>query len=128
MTLVDVAAAFKSSFLFLSFGYPEGFGLPVAEALCCGCKVVGYSGLGGKELFRIGSLYSCAYDVDFLDFSSFLDSIIVALDSYPSQHSFNSYSDQRLCSANISSTYSSARYRATVDSLVPQILSALTVN
>ena len=35
--------------LFLSCGHPEGFGLPLAEAIACGCLVVGYHGLAGRD-------------------------------------------------------------------------------
>ena len=48
----EVISIFARSLIFLSFGHPEGFGLPVAEAMACGCSVVGYSGLGGRELFE----------------------------------------------------------------------------
>ena len=34
-------------------GHPEGFGLPVAESLL-ECGVIGYSGLGGRELLSLG--------------------------------------------------------------------------
>lgn len=47
----EVARIFRESAIFLSFGGPEGFGLPVAEAMACGCLVVGYHGGGGRELF-----------------------------------------------------------------------------
>ena len=47
----EVASAMSESLIFLSFGHPEGFGLPVAEAIASGCAVIGYSGLGGNELF-----------------------------------------------------------------------------
>ena len=43
LSLTDVASLMQKAFIFLSFGYPEGFGLPIAEALSCGCIVVGYS-------------------------------------------------------------------------------------
>ena len=33
----------------LSCGHPEGFGLPLAEAIACGCLVVGYHGLAGRD-------------------------------------------------------------------------------
>jgi glycosyltransferase involved in cell wall biosynthesis len=49
--------------MFLSFGHPEGFGLPVAEAMACGCAVVGYSGLGGRELFELGRQYGTAEEI-----------------------------------------------------------------
>jgi glycosyltransferase involved in cell wall biosynthesis len=36
--------------IFLSTGYPEGFGLPHLEAMACGCLVVGFTG-GGANMF-----------------------------------------------------------------------------
>ncbi len=48
----EVAAIMKESLIFLSFGYPEGFGLPAAEAMACGCLVIGYHGGGGREFFK----------------------------------------------------------------------------
>ncbi len=51
MTEVQVAEVMKSSMFFLSFGYPEGCPLPPAEAMACGCVVVGYDGFGGREYF-----------------------------------------------------------------------------
>jgi hypothetical protein len=46
------AAVLRQSLFFLSFGHPEGFGLPAAEAMACACLTVGYHGMGGKEFFR----------------------------------------------------------------------------
>jgi glycosyltransferase involved in cell wall biosynthesis len=46
------AAALRESLLFLSFGYPEGFGLPPLEAMACGCLTIGYHGFGGSEYFN----------------------------------------------------------------------------
>ena len=54
MTQVEVAGVLRDSSLFLSFRHPKGFGLPVAESLSSGCTVIGYSGIGGYELFQIG--------------------------------------------------------------------------
>ncbi len=48
----EVAAVLHESMIFLSFGHPEGFGLPPAEAMACGCVAVGYHGMGGREFFR----------------------------------------------------------------------------
>ncbi|WP_170920597.1 glycosyltransferase [Desulfacinum hydrothermale] len=47
----EVARLLRESLIFLSFGYPEGFGLPAAEAMACGCIVVGFHGGGGREFF-----------------------------------------------------------------------------
>ena len=71
----QVIDVLRQSILFLSFGHPEGFGLPVAEAMACGCAVVGYSGLGGRELFRLGEKFDVATEVPFGDWSAFIEGI-----------------------------------------------------
>jgi len=48
----EVAQILKESLIFLSFNYREGFGLPPAEAMACGCFVIGYAGRGGEEYFK----------------------------------------------------------------------------
>jgi glycosyltransferase involved in cell wall biosynthesis len=48
----QVADVMRESSFFLSTGYHEGFGLPPAEAIACGCIVIGYDGMGGREYFR----------------------------------------------------------------------------
>lgn len=45
----EVAAILRESLIYLSFGYPEGFGLPPAEAMASGCITIGYHGMGGRE-------------------------------------------------------------------------------
>ncbi|MFH1011937.1 MAG: glycosyltransferase [bacterium] len=47
----EVAAILAESLLFLSLGYPEGCPAPPLEAMLCGCLVVGYHGMGGREYF-----------------------------------------------------------------------------
>ena len=71
LTHQKVADALNSARLFLSFGHPEGFGLPIAEAMASGCWVIGYSGGGGNELFRLGA----SNVVPFGDWHSFVSSI-----------------------------------------------------
>lgn len=48
----EVASILKESLIFLSFNHREGFGLPPAEAMACGCFVIGYAGRGGEEYFK----------------------------------------------------------------------------
>ena len=48
----QVADTMRESMFFLSFGYPEGCPLPPAEAMACGCVVIGYDGFGGQEYFN----------------------------------------------------------------------------
>ena len=48
----EVAQILKESMIFLSFNHREGFGLPPAEAMACGCLVIGYAGNGGNEYFK----------------------------------------------------------------------------
>lgn len=45
----QIAAELREALVFLSTGHPEGFGLPLAEAIACGCLVVGYHGLAGRD-------------------------------------------------------------------------------
>ena len=68
----DVAKLLADSSLFLSFGYPEGFGLPLAEAVVSGCSVVGYDGIGGTEIFDLCKPFDVFKPVAFRDFHSFL--------------------------------------------------------
>ncbi|KZR73249.1 hypothetical protein PMIT1320_01840 [Prochlorococcus marinus str. MIT 1320] len=68
----------KSSLVFFAFGHPEGFGLPIAESLACGCAVIGYTGLGGREIFNLASHHSVAYEVPF----GYLYGFIKALESF----------------------------------------------
>lgn len=48
----EVAEILKESLIFLSFGHPEGFSLPPAEAMASGCIVIGYHGFGAKEFMK----------------------------------------------------------------------------
>jgi glycosyltransferase involved in cell wall biosynthesis len=71
----EVARILQESLVFLAFGHPEGFGLPLAEALACGCALVGYSGLGGRELFALGAEHGVALEVAFGDWLGFVEAV-----------------------------------------------------
>lgn len=49
MPLAEVAAVMRDSLIFMVLSRREGFGLPAAEAMRCGCIVIGYDGQGGAE-------------------------------------------------------------------------------
>jgi len=67
----QVADVLSLSKIFLSFGGPEGFGLPPLEAALGGCKVIGYHGFGGEEFFKQPVFTS----IPFMDIPLFLDTI-----------------------------------------------------
>ena len=71
----QIAERLNGARLFLAFGHPEGFGLPIAEAMAAGCWVVGYSGGGGRELFRFGA----SKEVSFGDWPGFIAALQDAL-------------------------------------------------
>lgn len=48
----EVAAILSTCHLFISTGFPEGFGLPPLEAMASGCVPVGFTGFGGWEYMR----------------------------------------------------------------------------
>lgn len=52
MSEQQVAETLRRTPLFVSLSDRDGFGLPPAEAMACGCHVVGYPGGGGEEFFR----------------------------------------------------------------------------
>lgn len=74
----QVAERLNGARLFLSFGHPEGFGLPIAEAMAAGCWVVGYSGGGGRELFRFGA----CHEVCFGDWPGFIAALRDAFERF----------------------------------------------
>jgi glycosyltransferase involved in cell wall biosynthesis len=78
MTHASLAERLNQARIFLSFGYPEGFGLPVLEAMAAGCWVVGYSGGGADELFRLGP----SEPVRFGDWQGFLSALQQAVQAF----------------------------------------------
>jgi Glycosyl transferases group 1 len=52
MSEAEVGRTLQASPLFVSLNKAEGFGLPPAEALACGCRVVGFHGMAAREFFH----------------------------------------------------------------------------
>lgn len=74
----EVANIMQESLIFLSFGYQEGFLLPPAEAMACGCIVIGYHGNGGKEFFKP----EFSYPIPQADIIAFAKAVEEVMDIY----------------------------------------------
>ena len=72
----EVADNLRDCAIFLSFSINEGFGMPPAEAMACGCLVVGYSGKGGREFFKDDFCYPIE-DRDVVSFAKKLEEVIL---------------------------------------------------
>lgn len=119
-TQLEVASILKDSIAFLAFGHPEGFGLPLAEALSCGCALVGYSGLGGREIFAIGERHGVALEVGFGDWHGFVDGI-QALNQSLVKRPEELLKSLQLCSAEVRQTYSNEAFVHSVVSAMKKI-------
>lgn len=123
-TLDIVAKHMQRSFLFLSFGFPEGFGLPLAESLACGCRLVGYDGVGGKEIFSVASSLDCAKSVAVFDFSSYIHAVDHYIQHYNSSCSMPSfYENSHLISSIIRSSYSHASFERSCELFIKHLIS-----
>lgn len=72
-----VSDLMRESAIFLSFSINEGFGMPPAEAMACGCIAVGYHGKGGKEYFKEEFSYPIQ-DRDVQAFAKCLEKVLLA--------------------------------------------------
>lgn len=119
-----VASLMKRSIAFLAFGHPEGFGLPLAEALSCGCALIGYSGLGGRELYELASKNGVALEVSYGDWFGFVEALS-ALDKSLKQSPDELYSSLLKTSNQIRSKYSPDAFVSSVSSALLKIESNL---
>lgn len=76
----EVAQAMASAKIFLFFcnNAGEGFGLPPFEAAMSGCKVIGYSGLGGSQYWQEPLMTEVEYN-DIVSFVDVLDTWTIIL-------------------------------------------------
>ena len=116
----QVSQILQDSLLFLSFGHPEGFGLPVAEALSCGCGVVGYSGLGGRELFSLAKHFQVGNEIAVGDWLGFVDSTRQFIEAFATRPTWL-LSALRSCSSSVRSTYSQDKMRMSILSALNSI-------
>ena len=86
---LEVAGILKKSLIFLSTSDSEGFGLPPAEAMSCGCIVVGYDGGGGQEFLNKGLSFTIQSG-DILGYFNCLTEIVTKLNI-----NFNYYDELR---------------------------------
>ena len=77
----QVARELREALVFLSCGHPEGFGLPLAEAIACGCIAVGYHGLAGRD-FCTKALHHVEYG-DLLGFVNILEQAVYEFEANP---------------------------------------------
>ena len=110
----EVADILQASLLFLSFGHPEGFGLPIAEALACGCAVLGYSGLGGRELIALGAEHGLALEVAYGDWQGFVDGVRALKRSYQ-KHPLEIQQASLNCSKEVRLRYSLDEFQSSVE-------------
>jgi glycosyltransferase involved in cell wall biosynthesis len=97
-----IAQEMHKSAIFLSFGYPEGFSMPPAEAMISGCLVVGYHGEGGQEYFPSSS----KFNVPFGAVSTYAQQVAAAIDFWEIGPHVAAYTLEH--STFVSSTYNEA--------------------
>tara|TARA_R110002049_G_scaffold25354_8_gene89195 strand:+ start:9411 stop:10487 length:1077 start_codon:yes stop_codon:yes gene_type:complete len=84
MTEEEVAKKMQESTFFINFSGNEGFGIPVIEAMACGCVVLGYSGKGGNEFFKKEFSYKIE-DGNVQEFSRTLEQVLLKFETEKSK-------------------------------------------
>lgn len=81
----EVADMMRRSRIFLSGSSREGLGRPPLEAIACGCHVVGFSGVAGREYFDVEAAHEVRED-DLLDYGQTLEKILACYESDSDQY------------------------------------------
>ena len=116
-----VIETLRRSAVFLSFGHPEGFGLPPAEAMACRCVTIGYHGNGGREYFTHDHGLPIPFG-DILPFARAAEHVIRTLD-----RDLAAFDELTARAANhIRSTYTPANEQSDVLACWSRILSKIS--
>ena len=121
-SLAEVSSILADSSIFLSFGYPEGFGLPLAEAIVSGCFVVGYDGIGGSEIAHLCKPLDVFTSVPFRDFHAYLNGVQHAIAAYESSNLLSLRSRLKAASRQVSQRYSTLSMVDSVKAFVDSII------
>ena len=81
----EFAGALKESLIFISLSNNEGFGLPPAEAMACGCIVIGFHGNAGKEFFKPDHSFPIE-SRDILAFAQTVELVVSGCDVEPEKY------------------------------------------
>jgi hypothetical protein len=105
----ETADLLRSALIFLSFGYPEGFSLPPAEAMACGCLTIGYHGMGAREFLRPEVAWPIATG-DILGYVRAVEAVMAQWRQDPAPLAAKS----RAAAASIHAAYSFAAHRQSI--------------
>ena len=104
-----VAQVLGQSRLFLSFGHQEGLCLSNLEALACGCRLIGYDGIAGREYFSPTNLEAIAVG-DIISFCRAVETFLASAVDLAACHAQQAAQAARF----IRKTYSAERERSSL--------------
>jgi len=117
LTLEETAKVLKESSIFLSFSHKESFGLPPAEAMACGCIVIGYHGQGGKEFFR----NTISYPIEQSDIPGYAKRIINVVNKFEEDPEKMNWMGQK-ASAFILENYSTSQQQSAILEMIRKFI------